>query len=75
MKIATFNINNINKSLNNLLSWLAKAEPDVVGLQELRAEQRTLPADALRIFGYEAGKISKPPPRAAAGLVSSDGLT
>jgi exodeoxyribonuclease-3 len=38
-KVATFNLNNINKRLDNLLAWLAKAEPDVVCLQELRAEQ------------------------------------
>ena len=30
MHVATFNINNINKRLDNLLAWLAKAEPDVV---------------------------------------------
>ena len=53
MKIATFNINNINKRLDNLLSWLAKAKPDVVSLQELKAEQRAFPADALRKLGYE----------------------
>ncbi len=43
MKVATFNINNINKRLDNLLAWLAKAEPDVVSLQELKAEQASLP--------------------------------
>ena len=54
MKIATFNINNINKRLENLLAWLAEAEPDVVSLQELKAEQRDFPAKALRSAGYEA---------------------
>ena len=54
MKIATFNINNINKRLDNLLAWLAKAEPDVVSLQELKAEQGAFPVDALRALGYEA---------------------
>jgi exonuclease III len=39
VKVATFNINNINKRLDNLLAWLAKAEPDVVSLQELRPEE------------------------------------
>ncbi len=39
LKVATFNINNINKRLDNLVAWLAKAEPDVVSLQELKAEQ------------------------------------
>jgi exodeoxyribonuclease III len=54
MKVATFNINNINKRLDNLLAWLAKAEPDVVSLQELKAEQAAFPVNALRTLGYEA---------------------
>src|ERR1700680_457041 len=37
VKIATFNINDINKRLENLLTWLAKTTPDVVSLQELKA--------------------------------------
>jgi len=54
LKLATFNINNINKRLDNLLAWLAKAEPDVVSLQELKAEQEDFPVKALRSLGYEA---------------------
>ena len=54
VKVATFNINNINKRLDNLLAWLAKAEPDVVSLQELKAEQDAFPVNALRALGYEA---------------------
>jgi hypothetical protein len=47
LKLATFN-NNLNKRLDNLLAWLAKAEPDVVSLQELKAEQQAFPVHALR---------------------------
>jgi exodeoxyribonuclease III len=54
VRVATFNINNINKRLDNLLAWLAKAEPDVVSLQELKAEQGAFPVNALRTLGYEA---------------------
>ncbi len=54
MKIATFNINNIHKRLENLLAWLRQAEPDVVCLQELKAGQEAFPAAALRAAGYEA---------------------
>jgi exodeoxyribonuclease-3 len=54
VKIATFNINDINKRLENLLTWLAKAKPDVVCLQELKAQQGAFPAQALRNLGYEA---------------------
>ncbi len=38
LRIATYNINNVNRRLPNLLAWLAKAKPDVVCLQELKAE-------------------------------------
>ncbi len=54
MKIATFNINNINRRLPNLLDWLAAAQPDVVCLQELKAADAAFPAAALRAAGYEA---------------------
>jgi poly(hydroxyalkanoate) depolymerase family esterase len=54
MKIATFNINNINRRLDNLISWLREAKPDVVCLQELKAEHRSFPRTALRDAGYKA---------------------
>jgi exodeoxyribonuclease III len=54
MKIATFNINNINKRLVNLLGWLGTAEPDVVSLQELKATDRAFPQAALAKAGYRA---------------------
>jgi exodeoxyribonuclease III len=54
MKIATFNINNVNRRLPNLLAWLAVAKPDVVCLQELKAEYRQFPATALKDAGYGA---------------------
>src|SRR5260370_24893332 len=52
LKIATFNINNINKRLHNLTAWLDRAQPDVVWLQELKVEQRAFPASALRDLDY-----------------------
>ncbi len=54
MKLATYNINGVNKRLANLLAWLADSQPDVVCLQELKAEDRAFPAGALRDAGYEA---------------------
>jgi exodeoxyribonuclease III len=52
MKIASFNINNINRRLPNLLSWLREAEPDIVCLQELKAADAEFPAEATRQAGY-----------------------
>ena len=54
MKIATFNINNVNRRLPNLLAWLAAAEPDVVCLQELKATDRQFPRAAIEAAGYGA---------------------
>ena len=54
MRIATFNINGVNRRLPNLLAWLTDAGPDVVCLQELKAEQGAFPEAALRGAGYRS---------------------
>jgi exodeoxyribonuclease III len=54
MKIASFNINDINRRLSNLLHWLREAEPDIVCLQELKAVDTEFPAQAIRQAGYHA---------------------
>jgi len=54
MKIATFNINNVNKRLGNLLEWLGEARPDVVCLQELKSTDADFPEAALSNAGYGA---------------------
>ncbi|MCP1757425.1 exodeoxyribonuclease III [Bradyrhizobium elkanii] len=54
MKIATFNINNVNRRLPNLLRWLKTAKPDIVSLQELKASDAEFPAAALAQAGYGA---------------------
>jgi exodeoxyribonuclease-3 len=59
MKIATFNINNVNRRLPNLLAWLAAAKPDVVCLQELKAAQNQFPEKALRDAGYVAAWVGE----------------
>lgn len=54
MKFATFNINNINRRLSVLLTWLATAKPDVVCLQELKATDGNFPVQAIERAGYGA---------------------
>jgi len=51
VKIATFNINNVNRRLPNLLNWLGTAKPDIVCLQELKAEDRQFPESAVQDAG------------------------
>jgi exodeoxyribonuclease III len=59
MKIATFNVNNVNKRLPNLLAWLRDATPDVVCLQELKAAQREFPESALERAGYASAWVGQ----------------
>jgi bifunctional non-homologous end joining protein LigD len=54
VKIATFNINNINRRLPNLLQWLQAAEPDIACLQELKSTDAEFPEQAIANAGYRA---------------------
>jgi len=54
LKIATFNINDVNKRLRNFLRWLKRGKPDVVCLQELKCETNNFPERELREAGYAA---------------------
>ncbi|NJC42823.1 exodeoxyribonuclease III [Xanthomonas arboricola] len=51
-KIATFNVNGITSRLPHLLEWLQREQPDIVGLQELKATQDAFPQQAIRDAGY-----------------------
>lgn len=54
MRIATFNINDVNRRLPNLLAWLKASRPDVVCLQEIKCGQDAFPAPAIEAAGYGA---------------------
>jgi exodeoxyribonuclease-3 len=52
MKLAGFNINDINRRLTNLLNWFGQAELDIVCLQELTATDTGFPTERAREAGY-----------------------
>ena len=54
MKVATFNINGINRRLDNLRSWLEAARPDVACLQEIKCRDSEFPHRSLGELGYRA---------------------
>ncbi len=54
LKIATFNINGVRARRTNLLEWLEREQPDVVCLQELKAQDADFPIDDIRAAGYGA---------------------
>ena len=51
MKIATWNINDIDRRLPLLLAWLGATKPDVVALQELKAATDRYPGAELERAG------------------------
>ena len=53
MKIATWNVNGIRARAAQLCEWLARDQPDVVCLQELKAEQAQIP-EACKLSEYHA---------------------
>lgn len=52
MRIATWNVNHVNKRLPLLLAWLESTRPDVVALQELKCTPDAFPTAALAEAGY-----------------------
>jgi exodeoxyribonuclease-3 len=54
MRIATYNVNGIRSRLPHLLQWLAREQPDVACLQELKALDEGFPAAEIRAAGYGA---------------------
>ena len=55
MKIMTYNVNGLRSALNKgLLEWLDTQRPDVVCLQETKAQPEQIPADTFERLGYRA---------------------
>ena len=52
MKLATWNVNNVNKRLPLVLAWLAEAQPDIVALQETKTTDAMFPKAAFEAAGY-----------------------
>ena len=52
MKIASFNINGIKARAEALGSWLDRAVPDVVVLQEIKSIDAAFPRDIFESRGY-----------------------
>lgn len=52
MRIATFNCNSVRSRLDPVLRWLADHAPDVLCLQETKAQDPEFPADAFRLAGW-----------------------
>jgi exodeoxyribonuclease III len=54
LKIASYNINGINRRLQVLLRWLEESRPDIACLQELKCTDEAFPAGDIEALGYSA---------------------
>ncbi len=54
MKLATWNVNSIRQREQHVLRFLARAEPDILVLQEIKCEAHAFPALAFQAAGYTA---------------------
>ena len=54
MKVASFNVNSIRARLSNVTEWLDAFKPDVVCLQEIKAQDENFPFADLEAAGYHA---------------------
>ncbi len=59
MKVATWNVNSVRKRTGNLVSWLQRAKPDVVVLQELKAQEPQFPKLEIEAAGYKVEMVGQ----------------
>ena len=52
MKIASWNVNSLRVRLPQVLEWLAAQEPDVLGLQETKLQDKDFPTAAFEAAGF-----------------------
>jgi exodeoxyribonuclease-3 len=52
LKVATYNVNSIRARLERLLAWLAREQPDVVCLQEIKATEDEFPRMEVEAAGW-----------------------
>jgi exodeoxyribonuclease III len=57
MKIASWNVNSIRARLDHVTTWLKHQQPDVLLMQELKAEE--FPALVFKALGYESVAVTQ----------------
>ncbi len=57
MKIASWNVNSIRARMDHVTTWLKQHQPDVLLMQELKAEE--FPALVFKGLGYESVAVTQ----------------
>jgi exodeoxyribonuclease-3 len=71
---ATFNCNSVRSRLGIILDWLAERKPDVLCLQETKAQDHDFPAEAFGDAGYDCAFYGQKSYNGVA-IVSRHGIT
>ncbi len=59
MKIATWNVNSVRKRTGHLIALLERLKPDVLVLQELKAQEEQFPRAAVETAGYRVEVVGQ----------------
>ena len=54
MKISSWNVNSIRARIINVLNYLKDSEPDILMIQEIKAEEKNFPFNDFKNLGYES---------------------
>jgi exodeoxyribonuclease-3 len=59
MRLASWNVNSIRQRAGHVHRWLARAQPDLLFLQEIKCEAATFPAETFSDLGYTAEVVGQ----------------
>ena len=54
MKISSWNVNSVRARIVNILNYLKESEPDILMIQEIKAEEKNFPFNDFKNLGYES---------------------
>ncbi|MHC0614833.1 exodeoxyribonuclease III [Komagataeibacter oboediens] len=54
MKFATWNVNSIRQRQDHVLDYLAREQPDVLALQEIKCQTEVFPVEVFKTAGYDS---------------------
>nr|WP_279183857.1 exodeoxyribonuclease III [Acetobacter syzygii] len=72
MKIATWNVNSVRLRQDLVLDWLAREQPDVLMMQEIKCETTAFPAAAFEQAGYGCAIVGQKSYNGVATLVRGE---
>ena len=59
MIVATWNVNSVRARLEHLSDWLAEAAPDILGVQETKAQDADFPSEHFTKLGYHTAFVGQ----------------